>query len=183
MLYLFVALLFLQGCQAQDKKNEKDIEEIQKNAGVYTDKASYTGNVDFRMAAKIATPGVVHIKSSFKQQPQQYGNEGDDEFYNLPDALKEFFRDDPHFRQYRFQVPKSREYDSEPIIGSGSGVILTPDGYIVTNNHMVKDAYEINVTLYDGRSYTAKLIGTDPQTDLALLKIDEKKTLFYCLWR
>ena len=178
MLYLFVFLLFFQGCQAQDKKKEKDIEEIQKNADRYTDKASYTGNVDFRLAAKIATPGVVHIKSYFKQQPQRYQYDDDDKFYNLPDALKDFFRDDPHFRQYRFHVPKSREYDSEPVIGSGSGVILTPDGYIVTNNHMVKNADEINVTLHDGRSYTAKLIGTDPQTDLALLKIDEKNLSF-----
>jgi serine protease Do len=174
ILYLFVALLFVQGCQAQDKKEEKDIEEIQKNAGGYSDKVSYSGNVDFRLAAKIATPGVVHIKSTFKPQTQRNGNEGDDNFYNLPDALKEFFKDDPFFRQYKFQ----QEYDSEPIIGSGSGVILTPDGYIVTNNHMVKDADEINVTLHDGRSYTAKLIGTDPQTDLALLKIDEKKLSF-----
>jgi Do/DeqQ family serine protease len=174
MLYLFVALLSLQGCNAQDKKNEKDIEEIQKNAGGYTNNISYSGNVDFRYAAKIATPGVVHIKSYFKQSPQQYQN--DDEFYNLPDALKDFFRGDPFFRQYK--SPRSNEYDSEPIIGSGSGVILTPDGYIVTNNHMVKDAYEINVTLYDGHSYTAKLVGTDPQTDLALLKIEEKNLSF-----
>lgn len=174
ILYLFVFLLFFQGCQAQDKKEEKDIEEIQKNAGGYTDKVSYSGNVDFRLAAKIATPGVVHIKSSFKQETQQYRYEGDDNFYNLPDALKEFFGDDSFFRQFRFR----QEDNSEPLIGSGSGVILTPDGYIVTNNHMVKNADEINVTLHDGRSYTAKLIGTDPQTDLALIKIDEKKLSF-----
>jgi len=176
ILYLIVALFLLQGCQAQDKKEEKDIEEIQKNARGYTDKASYTGNVDFRLAAKIATPGVVHIKSYFKQHPQR--NEYDDEFYNLHESLKELFKDDPYFRQFRLQVPEYKEYNSEPIIGSGSGVILTPDGYIITNYHMVKDAYEINVTLHDGRSYTAKLIGTDPQTDLALLKIDEKKLSF-----
>jgi serine protease Do len=174
ILYFFFFLLFFQGCNAQDKKNEKDIEEIQKNAGGYTNKVSYSGIIDFRYAAKIATPGVVHIKSYFKQSPQQYQN--DDEFYNLPDALKDFFRGDPFFRQYK--SPSSNEYDSEPIIGSGSGVILTPDGYIVTNNHMVKDAYEINVTLHDGRSYTAKLVGTDPQTDLALLKIEEKNLSF-----
>lgn len=174
MLYLFIALLFIQGCQAQDKKEEKDIEEIQKNAGVPTNKVSYSSNVDFRLAAKIATPGVVHIKSYFKPQTQRYENEKDDDFYNLNESLKELFKDDPFLRQFKFR----QEYDSEPIIGSGSGVILTPDGYIVTNNHMVKNADEINVTLYDGRSYTAKLIGTDPQTDLALLKIDEKNLSF-----
>jgi S1-C subfamily serine protease len=57
------------------------------------------------------------------------------------------------------------------------GVLLTPDGYIITNNHVVKDALEINITLFDGRSYTAKLVGTDPLTDLAL-KIDEKNLSF-----
>lgn len=52
------------------------------------------------------------------------------------------------------------------------------DGYIVTNNHVVKDASEINITLIDGRSYPAKLVGADPPTDLAPLKIEEKKLSF-----
>lgn len=172
MLYFFVFLMFFQGCQGQDKKNEKDIEEIQKNAGGYTNKVSYSGNVDFRLAAKIATPGVVNIKSTFKTQ--RYDNQGDDNFYNLPDALKDFFKDDPFFRQFKFQP----NYDNEPIIGGASGVILTPDGYIVTNNHVVSDADEIDVTLFNGKSYKAKIIGTDPQTDLALIKIDEKNLSF-----
>jgi len=58
--------------------------------------------------------------------------------------------------------------------GSGSGVIITDDGYIATNNHVVEDADKIEVTLNDNHSYTAKVIGADPSTDLALLKIDEK---------
>lgn len=172
MLYFFVFLMFFQGCQGQDKKNEKDIEEIQKNAGGYTNKVAYSGNVDFRLAAKIATPGVVNIKSTFQIQRQE--NQGDDNFYNLPDALKDFFKDDPFFRRFKFQP----NYDSEPVIGGASGVILTPDGYIVTNNHVVSDADDIDVTLYNGKSYKAKIIGTDPQTDLALIKIDEKNLSF-----
>jgi Do/DeqQ family serine protease len=177
-MYLFIILLLFQGCHAQDKKNEKDIEEIQKNASPNTEKVSYTGIVDFRFAAKIATPGVVHIKCYFKPQMQQHQNEDKDAFHNMPDPLKEFFKDDPFFKQFKFQLPQSPQYDSEPVIGSGSGVILTPDGYIVTNNHLIKNADEINITLFDGRSYPAKVIGTDPQTDLALLKIDEKKLSF-----
>ena len=172
MLYLFVLLMLFQGCQGQDKKNEKDIEEIQKKAGVTSNKVSYSGNVDFRLAAKIATPGVVNIRSTFKTQ--QSDNQGNDNFYNLPDALKDFFKDDPFFRQFKFQP----NYDNEPIIGGASGVILTPDGYIVTNNHVVKNADEIDVTLFNGKSYKAKIIGTDPQTDLALIKIDEKNLSF-----
>lgn len=57
--------------------------------------------------------------------------------------------------------------------GSGSGVIITEDGYIVTNNHVIEDASEIEVTLNDNRKYTAEIVGTDPSTDLAVLKIKE----------
>jgi Do/DeqQ family serine protease len=174
ILYLFVFLLFFQGCQSQEKKNEKDFEEIQKNAGGYTNTVSYSNNVDFRLAARIATPGVVNIKSTFKPQNHQYGDENPSDFYDLPDSFKDFFRNDPFFRQFKFE-PNN---DSEPIIGGASGVILTPDGYIVTNNHVVKDADEIDVTLFNGKSYKAKIIGTDPQTDLALIKIDEKNLSF-----
>ena len=56
--------------------------------------------------------------------------------------------------------------------GLGSGVIVSPDGYILTNNHVVKNASEIQVALNDGRQFTAKVIGTDPQTDVALIKIN-----------
>lgn len=175
-IYLFVLFLLFQGCHAQDKKDEKDIDAIQKSAAPISAKTSYTGNVDFKLAAKIATPGVVHIKCTFKPQTQQ--NQDGDNFHNMPDPLKDFFKDDPFFRQFKFQPPKSPQYDSESFIGSGSGVILTPDGYIVTNNHLVKNAAEINITLFDGRSYRGKVIGNDPQTDLALLKIDEKNLSF-----
>jgi serine protease Do len=177
-LYLFIIILTFQGCQAQDKKNEKNIETIQNIGSANLAKISYTGIVDFRFAAKIATPGVVNIKCTFNQQMQQDESGDQNQFYNLPDPLKEFFRDDPFFRQFKFKTPNSSQYESTPLIGSASGVILTPDGYIVTNNHVVKNAAEINITLNDGRSYLAKIIGTDPLTDLALLKIDEKKLSF-----
>jgi serine protease Do len=58
--------------------------------------------------------------------------------------------------------------------GSGSGVIISEDGYIVTNNHVIEDANEIEVTLNDNSTFTAKIVGTDPSTDLAVLKIDAK---------
>ena len=174
--FLFVLPILFQGCEAQNKNNETDIESIQKSVALVPEKISYSGNVDFRMAAKTAMPGVVHIKCSFKPQTLQY--EGEDQFYNIPDPLKDFFKDDPFFREFRFQLPQSPQYNSETVIGSGSGVILTPDGYIITNNHVVKNADEINITLFDGRSYTAKVIGNDSQTDLALLKIKESNLSF-----
>lgn len=62
-----------------------------------------------------------------------------------------------------------------PRVGSGSGVIVNADGYIVTNNHVVQGAEDLEVTLNDKRKYKAKLVGTDPQTDIAVIKIDEKE--------
>ena len=62
--------------------------------------------------------------------------------------------------------------------GGGSGVIISPDGYIVTNNHVVEDASEVKVTLNDNRTFTAKVIGTDPTTDVALVKIDPTCRIF-----
>lgn len=61
--------------------------------------------------------------------------------------------------------------------GGGSGVIISTDGYIITNNHVVADATKIKVTLHDGDSYTAKIVGTDPSTDIALIKIEPKAEL------
>ncbi len=65
-----------------------------------------------------------------------------------------------------------QSYRSQPIVGSGSGVIITKDGYIVTNNHVIKDSQKLEVTLNNQKRYDAKIIGTDPKTDIALLKID-----------
>ncbi len=69
-------------------------------------------------------------------------------------------------------------YQRGPAVSAGSGVIISDDGYIVTNNHVIKDANTIEITLEDNRHYVAKLIGTDPTTDLALIKIDEKNLEF-----
>ena len=64
-------------------------------------------------------------------------------------------------------------------IGTGSGVIITPDGYIVTNNHVIDNSQELSVTLNDNKTYSAKIIGSDPKTDIALLKIDADEDLPY----
>ncbi|MEN8138189.1 MAG: trypsin-like peptidase domain-containing protein [Bacteroidota bacterium] len=64
---------------------------------------------------------------------------------------------------------------SQPMVGSGSGVIITQDGYIVTNNHVIEKSQSIEVTLNNQKRYTAKIIGTDPKTDIALLKIEADK--------
>jgi serine protease Do len=80
---------------------------------------------------------------------------------------------DPFFRQFfgngegPFEAPKDRHEKS-----LGSGVIVSPEGYILTNNHVVDGATEVKVTLSDKREFQAKIVGTDPKTDIAVLKID-----------
>ncbi|MDP2060624.1 MAG: trypsin-like peptidase domain-containing protein, partial [Flavobacteriaceae bacterium] len=61
---------------------------------------------------------------------------------------------------------------NKEVVGSGSGVIISPDGYIITNNHVIENATKISITLNDNREFEAKLIGTDPKSDIALIKID-----------
>ncbi len=114
--------------------------------------------VDFRRAAAITTPAVVHVKKHYLVT-------------NYRDPWKDFFGDD--FTPFWFGPPKESEPNEQ--VASGSGVIISPDGYIVTNNHVVSDATSIEVTLFDNRSYNATVIGTDPSTDIALIKIDENQ--------
>jgi len=74
------------------------------------------------------------------------------------------------------QMPRQRE-----IQGQGSGVLVSSDGYILTNNHVVEDASEVRVSLQDSRVFDAKVVGTDPQTDVAVLKIESKETLPFAI--
>jgi|TARA_R110000751_G_scaffold7805_2_gene31437 Do/DeqQ family serine protease len=71
------------------------------------------------------------------------------------------------------RVPQKRQ------LGTGSGVIISPDGYIITNNHVIEDSQQLSVTLNDNRTLTAKIIGTDPKTDIALLKVESDEQLPY----
>ncbi len=71
-----------------------------------------------------------------------------------------------------FRHAECAERPSEVITGQGSGFFISRDGYAVTNNHVVQNAENVQVTTDDGKTYTAKVIGTDPRTDLALIKID-----------
>ncbi|MGD1846825.1 MAG: trypsin-like peptidase domain-containing protein [Salibacteraceae bacterium] len=102
--------------------------------------------VDFTNAAEGTINAVVHVKTSFQRQTSG-------------DPLMEYF----------FGYPGQGQKQAQ---GSGSGVILSADGFIVTNNHVIDKANEVLVTLNNNEEYTAEVIGTDPNTDLALLKID-----------
>lgn len=129
-------------------------EQAVKLSNYYSD-TSFTipEGLNFVYAAEKATKAVVHIKSVFK------GSEGYVSRGPIDEMFKDFFGQDPG------------RHGRRPARSFGSGVIISADGYIATNNHVVENADEVEVTLHDNRKYKAKIIGTDPTTDLALIKI------------
>lgn len=144
-----------------NKKNSKVV-YVSENGAPYTTlsqaympAAGKMQPVDLTEAAEKTVHGVVHIKSTVKSRTQTY--------QEIPDLIEQFM----------FGArPRQRQYQTQPQVGYGSGVILTPDGYIVTNNHVIEKADEIQVTLNDNRVFNATLVGADANTDLALIKIE-----------
>lgn len=111
---------------------------------------------DFTVAAERTLPAVVHIKSTSVAQTRSMD----------PQLFFDPFGD---FFGRRRGAPQEQRREA-----AGSGVIISEDGYITTNNHVINEAEEIEVTLHDNRKYKAEVIGTDPTTDIALIKIDAK---------
>ncbi|WP_282013579.1 S1C family serine protease [Marinifilum flexuosum] len=133
-------------------KEEKIITVKEPNAIQLTSlPQNVTGQIDLTLAAESSVKSVVHVKTLYTNEEYQ-----SNPFYN-----------------FLFGNSK-RDYKPQPSLGSGSGVIISDDGYIVTNNHVVRGSNLINVVLQDKRSYEAKLVGQDPYTDLALIKIEEE---------
>ncbi|MDA9554676.1 Do family serine endopeptidase [Pelobium sp.] len=116
-----------------------------------------TGALDFTQAAAMVSPGVVHVRTTYSKS---MANEGADPF---GDMFEDFFG------RRRRSVPNQ---NMPAPMGKGSGVIVTDDGYIMTNNHVVENAEKIEVILTDKRVLQAKVIGRDKNTDLALIKIN-----------
>ena len=112
----------------------------------------------FRDVVKDIGPAVVYI--STEQTVKRRGSR--------PEQFREFFGDE-FFRRFFGDIPREREYKRR---GLGSGFITTKDGYILTNNHVVANADKIKVTLADEREFDAKIVGTDPKTDVAVIKIE-----------
>lgn len=121
---------------------------IKENYGVFSRFASQE-IPDFIIAAEKSVPSVVHVKTRVPTTNYQ------------DNLLYDFFFGD-------------RLNSGAPVVASGSGVIISSDGYIVTNNHVIEKSEQMEVILMDKRSYKARFIGSDPFTDIALLKIDEK---------
>lgn len=142
-------------------KNQNGNVRIEHVNGVPTAQVAYRVNekgetvaLDFTGTAEKVTAAVVHIKSSATERA----------------ITRERDIDDP----FRFFFGPQSPMQQGPSQSTGSGVIINADGYIVTNNHVVKDADVVEVTLSDNRSFKAEVIGTDPDTDLAVIKINQK---------
>ena len=162
------------------RSNEKTL-KIEHITGTPVVGASYTVTKDgvltplqFTEVSKKVMDAVVHIKST-RMLNIQHSQE-------VPSPFRDFFRDDmlkDFFGPYFHSNPQEpRQNTPWTRIGSGSGVIINSDGYIVTNNHMIQGADDIEVGLHDNRVYKAKVIGTDPTTDLALIQIKEKNLVY-----
>ncbi len=134
-----------------------------KQTGFFDGTTAPVGAIDFTAPAAAATPAVVHIKT--KTNAKQVSN-------SLPkrqqNPFGDMFGDDDMFEQFFGRrnniIPEQK--------ASGSGVLISDDGYIVTNNHVVANADEITVTLSNKKTYKAKVIGTDPAYDLAVIKVE-----------
>lgn len=119
--------------------------------------------LDFTIVAEQVTDAVVHVKSSGRAIARRQGGS----------PFDEMFKNSPWGDLFEMpQTPRRQAPNGRQSMGSGSGVIITSDGYIVTNNHVIDNADDIEIVLNDNRVYDADIVGTDPTTDLALLKID-----------
>lgn len=153
---LFVAIIAgaftLLGYKYFIEKDSIAITEQQEVSSIipvnYSTSVNNASNIDFTVAAEKTIHAVVHVKNTtMSQQPRN---------------MNEYFfgGGQPH-----------------AMVGSGSGVIISPDGYIITNNHVIENSTQLEVTLNDNKTYEAELIGTDPNTDIALIKIEANEDL------
>jgi serine protease Do len=133
----------------------------------------------FAPLVKRVLPAVVNISVTEAAKPDQMSDQLPQEYRNAPfdDMLRRFF-DQQQGEDQPFSHRFGDDGDTKRI-ALGSGFIIDPEGHVVTNNHVVGDASKVEVTLQDGTKYTAKIVGRDTRTDLAVLKIDADKPLPY----
>ncbi len=157
-----------QRVHAADQKSEKPSKSINLTVDDRPIAREGKFSTSFAPVVKRVAPSVVKISTTVKGKEISQGN------LNMPD--------DPFFRQFfgqQFQRRGGEQQSRTPAEhGVGSGVIVTKDGYILTNNHVVDGADTVTVNLTDGREFTAKVIGKDPKSDVAVVKIDAKDLPF-----
>ncbi len=153
----FLGALIASGVMELRYEQKTDvIQNVPDSSHIY--QTAYTGSPayiqpDLTTAAEKAVNSVVHVKVMAEGQ--------------------DVYQIDP-FQYFFFGQPNARHYKLPPRVGAGSGVIIASDGYIVTNNHVIDGADKIEVVLNNNKTYDAVVIGKDPSTDLALIKIEEK---------
>ncbi len=155
----WTTLKFIHSSKQNNNSSENQMFLSNQDAKVRFANAKSGIETDFTVAAELSLHAVVHIKTKAIKH-----SANSQEFFNDP------------FFEFFFGPQQNRQQPQEKAVpmGSGSGVIISQNGYIVTNNHVVEGATEIEVTLNDKRTFKAELIGTDPSTDVALLKVDAK---------
>ena len=150
---------------------EQQIPPAQESVSV---PATTISQQDFINAAESTVNGVVSVKSfatpSRRRSYGSYGSQGGMDPFD--DPFFQYFFGVPSSPRGQRQQPQEEEEIPQQQTGLGSGVIISEDGYIVTNNHVIDGAERLEVTLNDNRNFTATIIGADPVTDLALIKID-----------
>ena len=158
MVTMFVALLGMAACAGKtetqtvaEEQQQSEIERVQSEAQVHRTAFLPTENTpDFVDAAEASVNAVVHIKTTIIQRSASYND-----FFGA-------------FLEHLYGLPGQ----SQAMVAYGSGVVLSPDGYIVTNNHVVEGADEVEVTFNNKVVLPATIVGTDPTSDLALIKVD-----------
>jgi serine protease Do len=121
---------------------------------------------DFTQLAEKSTPAVVNVTARQPDAVVKGNGDADSDEQELPDIFKRFFGDPRN--------PQNPHHGGRGGISGGSGFIISADGYILTNHHVVEGADEVTVSLKDRREFRAKVVGSDPQSDVALLKVDAK---------
>ena len=162
---LGVSLATIGGFQLLQEKNTKTVtiehvpSSVSQGVAYGLDEEGKMAPLDFTTTSARVITAVVHITST------QSGNSSREQQQQVPDPFREFFGE-------RFNRPEGGQRGQRPRVGTGSGVIINDQGYIVTNNHVISGAQDVEVTLHNNQSYKATVIGTDPTTDLALVKIN-----------
>src|SRR5436190_4379697 len=158
------ALAFTQKEKAESSKSVPNVpldeRPIARDAGSHN---------SFAPLVKKVTPAVVKVLTTTKMHNTSFSSDGNS---GPEDLLRRFFGDD--FNGNMMPRQGRRNFNMPRQTGLGSGVIVTKDGYILTNNHVVDGADEVKVVMTDGREFTAKVIGRDPKSDIAVIKIDAK---------
>ena len=149
---------FMQQPEQKNVQEFADIFQPNPNTQLAALNAVNAQPVDLTMAAENSVNAVVHIKSTQESKKQTV---------TVRDPFYEFFGD-----MFGNRGGRQRQIETPEKVGFGSGVIISKDGYIVTNNHVIDNADIISVKLNDGREFKGRIIGADPSTDLALVKIE-----------